>query len=182
VKMQKPENYDSTDPKGVTTFENPKAGAHVVKILSAKEVMSKTNRPMLVLCLDMTGGQFDGNYKKMFEYLKKNNSNAKWPCVYRRCTDGGQLQYFKGDIDCIERSNTGYKFNFDESTLVGKVVGCVFGEKEINADRKTILEPRYLCDVEKAKSGEIKPPPLKKYEGGYTQTPTQQDNIDDLPF
>ena len=37
----------------------------------------------------------------MFDFLKQKNPDAKWPCVHRRCYDGEQMPYFKGDIKAI---------------------------------------------------------------------------------
>jgi hypothetical protein len=177
--MQKPSGYDSTEAKQGGQFDKPKAGAYVMKILKAQEVMSKTNRPMLVLLLDIATGEHAGNFRKLFDFLQSKNPDSKWPCVYRRCMDGEQTSFFKGDIKAIEESNPGFKFNFDEKTLAGKLVGCALGEKETDSTGKIILEPRFLCSSKKAASGEIKAPALKTYAGnswGDSEPPYAVDN------
>jgi hypothetical protein len=179
--MQKPENYDQTEAKQFSANERPPAGAYVMRIVNAKEEISSNNRPMLVLALDITHGPFTNNFKKLNDYLKGLNPESKWPCVNRRCTDGNQIEYFKGDIKAIEESNEGFKFNFDEKTLIGKTVGCMLGEKEINEDGKTILEPRYLCSVKKAISGELKPIAIKKFVA-QTRQPGCDDDTPPLPW
>jgi hypothetical protein len=174
--MQKPSEYDSTEAKQGGQFDKPKAGAYVMKIVKAQEVVSKTNRPMLVLLLDIATGEHAGHFRKLFEFLQSKNPESKWPCVYRRCTDGEQTSFFKGDIKAIEESNPGFNFNFDEKTLKGE---------------KKILEPCFLCSSKRAASGEVKAPALKKYKGGsWTDSESQYavDNTfqqgpeEDLPF
>lgn len=163
--MNKPQNYDGTDAQQFSQGQKPPAGAYIMNILSAAETTSGSQRPMVVLMLDIAEGPFAGNFKQLFEFLKKKNPDAKWPCVHRRCTDGNQTAYFKGDIKSIEESNPGYVFNFDEKTLRGKKVGCMLGEKQIgehdDGSAKTILEPRFLCSVKTAKEGNLKPPAIK---------------------
>ena len=179
--MLKPEGFDQVETQAMGEYSKPTAGPCVMKILSAKEEMSKNSRPMLVLYIDIADGEFKDHFKNLFAFLKSRNANAKWPCVHRRCTDGDQIGYFKGDIKAIEESNAGFKFNFDENTLKNKLVGCMLGEKEYTSDGKIFLEPRFLCSAEKAKSGTMTTPKTKPFNGepdyGSDDTP---DN--DLPF
>jgi hypothetical protein len=183
--MLKPEGFDTTEAKQGGQGDKPPAGAYVMKIIGAKEEISKTNRPMLVLALDIAEGPHAGNFLKLHDFLKGRNAESRWPCIYRRCTDGGQTAFFKGDIKAIEESNQGFVFNFDERTLIGKVVGCMLGEKETDATGKTILEPRFLCSATKARSGEMKVPAAKKFEGSSGWADDDQyppPPMDDLPF
>jgi hypothetical protein len=163
--MQKPSNWDSVPAKNFGTNQKPPAGAYIMKIIQAKDAPSNNERPMLSLCLDIAEGAFKDNFKKLFEFLKQRNPDMKWPCIHRRCQDGNQLEYFKGDIKAIEESNEGFKFNFDEKTLSGKLVGCMLGEKATGEDSdgnvKTILEPRWLMSAKSAREFTGKPPAIK---------------------
>lgn len=181
--MEKPNGWDNTEAKQFSSNEKPKSGAYVMKIVQASSAISGNKRPMMVYMLDIAQGPFAGNYKDLFEFLKKSNPAQKWPCIMRRCTDGDQLEYFKGDIKAIEESNANFKFNFDESTLKNKLVGCMLGEKEIDANGKTILEPRWFCSTEKAMSGEMKVPAVKKFVAQYkTENSRQPGQDEELPF
>jgi hypothetical protein len=179
--MLKPEGYDNTPENTIGEYQKPSAGAVVFKILRAKDELSANNRPMLVLYLDIAKGEFVNHFKKLYDFLKDKNPDVKWPCIHRRCQNGDQISYLKGDIKAIEESNPGFKFNFDEKTLLGKLVGGMLGEREINAEGKTILEPRCLCSVERAESGKLTAPAKKKFEG-YKNQQTQSVAEDDLPF
>lgn len=161
--MNKPSGYDSAIAK-TGLFENPPAGAYVCKISNVKiDKTKETKKDMMCLALDIEEGSYKGNFKKMFDRMKEKNASAKYPCVYRRVLD--QVEYLKGDLLAIEESNTGFKYNWDENTLKGKLVGVIFGEKEINVNGKTVLEPRFLCSSEKARSGNIKAPKKKPFAG-----------------
>lgn len=165
--MSKPAGYDQAEERMVGNFDKPPAGPYVFKILKAAETKSSTNRPMMVLLIDIEEGRYKGHFKKLFDFLKSKNSEVKWPCVYRQCMDGDQVGYFKGVVKSIEVSNPGFAYNFNESSLVGKLVGGVLREKETDpSGAKTILEPMFLCDAGRARVGEFKTPTVKKYSGG----------------
>jgi hypothetical protein len=162
-----------------------------MKILAAKDAPSAGGRPMLSLCLDIAEGPFKDNFKKLLEFFRKNNPDAKYPLVHRRCQDGEQIEYFKGDIKAIEESNEGYRFNFDEKTLVGKLVGCMLGELAYTEDNdgnlKTKLEPRWLMPAESARKFTGKPPEMKKDKNFGKQKERQagddSENINgEMPF
>ena len=178
--MLKPEGYDNIPENTIGEYQRPTAGPVVMKILKAKDVISSNDRPMLVLYLDIAKGPFAGHFKKLYDFLKSKNTEAKWPCIHRRCQDGDQVAYLKSDIKAIEESNLGFKFNFDENTLSGKLVGCMLGEKEINIEGKIALEPRWLCSAKKAESGTLTTPNKKPFDG--TKRPqTKTASTEDAP-
>ncbi len=49
---------------------------------------------------------------------------------FRQGYEGKQLPFFKGMISCIEKSNEGYEWNWDEKTLKGKKIGVLFGREQ----------------------------------------------------
>ena len=184
--MNKPDNWDTIPAKTTGEYSRPKAGAYVCKIVHALEKTSSTNRPMVELYLDIAEGEHAGHFKKLYEFLKTNNPEAKWVCVHRRCTDTEQEGYFKGDISCIEQSNDGYKFNFDLKTLIGKKVGVMFGDKIIGENQdgspKTAIEPRWLLSTKRVLEGGMNLPKIKEMD--KSKITKKADNFDDsaLPF
>jgi len=180
--MQKPIDYDQSQAQQFGDYSKPAPGAYIMKIVAAKEQMSKSGRPMLVLALDIAEGEFKNHFKNLFDFLVKKNNQTTWPCVHRRCTDRNQISYFKGDIKIIEESNSGFIFNFTENTLIGKRVGCMLGEKETQSG-KIILEPKFLCSVEKALSGTLQPPKMKQSNNPPTSwDDSNEGKQEDLPF
>lgn len=184
--MQKPIGYDQTEAKQFNANNKPPAGAYVMRIENAVETKANNGRPMMVFLLEIAQGEHAGNFRKLWEYLKKNNAEAKWPCVHRRCVDGESVPYFKGDIKAIEESNQGFVFNWDEKTLKNKLVGCMLREKAIGENQdgsvKTILEPAFLCSVKTATSGELKPMPIKFDKQQQNTSNNDPELSDAMPF
>lgn len=106
--------------------------------------------------------------------------------MYYQTVKGDSLQYFKGFITVIENSNPGYKWNWDEKTLVGKLFGGVFGEEEYKGNdgkMHTGVKCMQVRSIDKIRNGEYTVPPIKKLntstDNGYT-IPAEDDS--DLPF
>lgn len=158
--MLKPSNYDSTEAKTFGQFNNPPAGGYVMKVETAKEVTSKKGSPMLEIQLDFAAGEFKGYYQKLSKKLQKDC----FP-VYRRVFTEDAAPYLKGDINIFEKSNSGFKFNFNENSLISKLVGANMQEEEYakNGDIKTILKIAFLCPVSEVPNQ--KPLPIKKLVG-----------------
>lgn len=174
--MFKPSNYDQADAKQFAGFNSPVAGATVLGITSAQEIQSRSGSPMLVLSIDIAEGEYKRYYTKLSADLKKD-------CMlkHRRTLTDDQSEYLKGDIKAIEESNKGFKFNFDERSLVNKLVGGMLREKEYlskDGSIKTFLEIAYLCSVDKVRSGLLKPMPIKKLDAA----PTTNIDSEPLPF
>jgi hypothetical protein len=182
LKMKKPNGYDQVQAKTISGFSNPTAGTYVLGIIKANIEMSKKGNEMLVLELDIIEGEFQKHYRNVSERLGKN-------CLLKhyRVTDSEKsMPYFKGDIKAIEESNPGFKFDFDESKLRGKKVGGMLAEEEyetMQGEVKTALKLAFLCSVDTAKSGKLKPPtPKKIYPDSGFGFDDNKSNDDDLPF
>ncbi len=185
--MQKPQGYDEAEAKvGGGDFPTPDAGGYVAKIVSAETKKSAKGNEMLVLSVDIAEGEFKDHYTKLSEKFEKST----YPNIYQ-LTEGEHVNYFKGLIAAIEHSNNGFKFNFDEKTLIGKRLGINLREEEyLNKDKevKTIMKVAYFCSAEEARAGlpALKP---KTLNGGQTQSkqvsqtaPTAGSDPSDLPF
>lgn len=144
--MQKPANWDTVEAicgggKRLTP------GGHVCKIVSAAEQTSRTGKQMLVLAFDIDGGEFDGYFMNLYNRnVQAQHSDAKWPNsgVYRQLTEGDSAGYFKGVLVNIEKSNPGYKWDWNEQSLKGKRFGGVFREEEYQANDGSI-KTRIAC-------------------------------------
>ena len=183
--MKKPDNYDSSDPKTYGNFNSPKAGAYVLGIVGAVEGQTSNGKSKLVLSFDIAEGEFKNHYRELSEKFKKD-------CYLQlhQVTEGESAPFFKGVITLIEESNTGYKFNFDEKTLLRKLTGAMLKEEfyiDSNGREKSVLKVAFLCSIAKARSGELKvPEPDRsrlnaKSDDGYGGFPPPTDE-DQLPF
>jgi hypothetical protein len=187
--MQKPAGYDGTEAKTGAGFESPMGGGYTLKILSAKEVLTRESQePMLVLKLDIAAGPFKGYYAKLSEKIKK-----EFYLTHRRVINEKNNGRLKGDIQSIEKSNPGFVFNFNESTLVGKFVGSVLQEEEYQKKDGSTglgLTVGYLCSLDTIKDKSFKLLPLKplkkdaSFSGGYALSDNAPPHSEDdsLPF
>lgn len=158
--MKPTNNWDKT-PAQTGTAETLSAGGHQVRIRGAECKQSRTGRDMLVIYFEISeGSEYDGIMMRQYERQKGFSGNAaKWPnmgTMYQLVTDntGNTNPRFKGLIAAIEKSNDGYRWDWNELGLKGKTLGIVFGEEEIIGQRDgqlhVIVKPRWVCEVGKA--------------------------------
>lgn len=132
--IAKPNDWDTAQAFTGENQQQLAPGGHVVRLMGMKQENSKNGRPMIVVAFDIDeGSEFDGYYKRLHENKKKFDAAAKWSGVIRFMLynkEGGTNGFFKGFIGAVEESNPGYKWNWDERSVSGKMCGMVFGEEE----------------------------------------------------
>lgn len=117
-------------------------GAYVCKV---KQVNVQDNGYGEQLCIlfDIAEGEFSGFYAN--DYKANTNENKKWKGVLRQFIpkdDGSEKDEwtkssFKGMVTAFEKSNNGYRWNWDETSLAGKLVGILFRNEEWEYEGKT---------------------------------------------
>ena len=118
------------------------AGVYVGKVVNVKLGNSKAGDEMLTLAMDIAEGEYKDFYRKQFDrktQYKKEGEEVKWPCQYYQLTrkDENTIGRFKGMLTCFEMSNDGYHWNWEETSLRGKVCGVIMREEEyIGNDNK----------------------------------------------
>jgi hypothetical protein len=170
--MQRPTNWDSIPAQTFSGNEYPPAGTYVFRIVSESHDPSKQGKEMITLSLDIAEGQFKGYYRKLSDSTGKDRMLKH----YRSITDES-MPYFKGDIKAIEESNAGFTYNFSDGSLRDKFVGGMLREEEYLAnsgETKTINKIMFLCSAEKARSGALKIPLIKKLN--LTFPPSEKKN------
>jgi hypothetical protein len=126
---------------------------------------------MLVLALDIAEGEYKEYYKQQYAARVKANPDSKWLCTKRISLAEDKVKYLKMDINSIEKSNEGYKWAWDEKTLVGKKVGGVFRREQFknqNSEYKFSTKLWYLTSTQKVNEG-IKPPEDKLLDETVTK-------------
>lgn len=181
--MNKPQGYDEAQ-SYTGDFEALKLGGHICKIIDAIEGTTQNGNGYLDILFDIEEGEQAGYYAKRFEEMNKNGQ-AKWQGTYRQFTGGNSTPYFKGMIENIEKSNLGYKFNFDEKTLIGKLFGGVFGREQYKNQQgeiKFVTKCRTIRTVETIREGVDIPEDklLPQEQNNDFFSPIDDDS--DLPF
>lgn len=175
------------------------AGGYVVEIKSAK-VVEYTNDngsyERFEISLDICEGEFANFYAD--DYRAQQSEDKRWKGVikpYLPKDDGSEKdewtkQTLKTLITAIEDSNPGYHWDWDESKLKGKKVGCLFRNEEWEYNDKTgfTARPFRFIAIEKIRTGKFKLPKDKLLNRGTTTSSTSSASgykdipDDDLPF
>lgn len=191
--MKKPANWENVKATAPSVVL-PK-GAYVIKILDAKEEIYQ----------DRSGGSFsklaisfdiaEGDQKDFYasQYRSQTQEDKRWKGVYRiYCPkddgtpeDARTQSNFKALMDAIEESNPGYHWDWNETGLKGKIVGCLFRleEYDFNGYNGWSTRPVYCISAAKVRSGDFKLPndkPLKDRPAAQPAMPEIDDG--DLPF
>ena len=189
-------DYETTQAAG--EFEKLPKGAYEVRIKQAKVVAYKgkdgSSFEKLEIVFDIDKGEYAGYYRRNLE--SQQQEDKKWKGVLRIYVpkdDGSEKDQwtkrkFKAIIQAIEDSNPGYHWDWNESGLKGKIVGCIFQWKEwaMNGKSGWFANPYNFIDVAKVRSGEFKLPddkPLPKDQKPFDlNISAEDDSEEDLPF
>ena len=139
-------------------------GAYVLQIVGAK-VESYDWGQKLVLAVDV----HEGEYKSFFDNDFKNNTNEdrKWRGTYRINVPNEGSQYFASHrksfnnlIACLEESNSGYHWDWDETKLKGKLLGGLWRNQEWEKDGRTGWTTKCcsVTDIASIREGNFKLP------------------------
>lgn len=158
--MKKISGYDKIQESG--SFKKLPVGGYVVKILNATDVPDKE---YLRLSFDIAEGPNKGFFAE--EYKNDTREDKKWPNAgtFVRSYKEKALPMMKGFTTAVEKSNKNYTWNFDESTLKGKLVGLVIGEEEfVNSSGKmrTRTYVNAVRSVDIIREGKFEVPELRK--------------------
>lgn len=180
--------------KSVSVNEPLPAGGYVAKILNAK-VDEYSWGEVLVISFDIAEGEYKDFFRK--QYNENTREDKKWKGNFRLTVPQEGNQYFEGQkrtfgnaIWAIEESNPGYKWDWIEAALKGKMVGVLFRNFEWAMDDGRSGWSTECCtfvSVEDVRNGNFKQPkdkPLKNKPANNTPANISApvDDLSDLPF
>jgi hypothetical protein len=185
--ITRPEGYEEAQ-AFTGEFEPLPSSGQVCRIMDAVEVKTKKGDPMLELSLDIAEGEFSDFFAKL--YRSSTREIKKWGCVYRQMLTSDSAAYLKGLIDDIEKSNS-FKWNWEETTLKGKLIGMLFQRREYEKRDGTLgwfTEPISPRSVQAIRDGNFTVPKDKPLYQENTNPYTPPEGFvpapddDDLPF
>ena len=195
--MKKFNNWENV--KAASEFVPLPAGGYIVELKNAKVKEYKNQNgdafERFEIAIDIAEGEFKDYYAN--DYCNQTNEDKKWKGVlrlYMPKEDGSEQDEwtksrFKSFIEAVEDSNPGFHWDWDESKLRGKKIGCLFRLEEWEYNGKTgkKAQPFKAVSVEKIKSGNFKIPKEKLLEKNASSptapTPEFRDIPDeDVPF
>lgn len=169
--------------------EEPTPGAYVCRIINAYEAKSQAGRPMLKLDIDIAEGEYAGYYADDLTNRKERGWEAYWKLTINQVTDGTSTRFFKGLIEDIERSNEGFRFDFNEAKLVGKLIGVMLDGEEYksqNGFKGVKLKAGRTFTVREVRAGVKLEPKVRTLDGAEVHSTPEGgiEHVDDadIPF
>lgn len=185
--MRKIENFDKITEAG--EFQQLPAGVYGAVITNAIDV---TDREYLEIYWDVAKGEYAHYFKSLVDAGLTDSSKSI------RSYKDSAVRFFKSFITAIEKTNSGYEWDWNEKSLIGKKVMVVVGEEEYidkDGNVKTFTKAQEFRSLQSYKDGKLKTPELKKltekdWELWRSKNPSANTNNtaalditdDDLPF
>lgn len=129
--MEKINGWETVEAKGMEDFKALPIGAYECIIKDARIHKNPDNgKETFKVSIDIATGEYKDYFQKRYD--NNTNTDKKWDnnAVRYLAFQGDNVAYFKGFITCVENSNVGYTWNWDESTLKGKKICGVFQYEE----------------------------------------------------
>lgn len=150
--MRQIPNWENIEENG--EFNKLKPGGYVALI---KNIEDKPSQEYLKISYDIAEGEFKGYYMDLY------NSQNFWGGSFFRSYKESAASFFKGFITAVEKSNPGFKWNWNEQLLKGKLVGVVLQEEEYiptegshAGELRTRLIVSDIHSVDKIRKGDFK--------------------------
>ena len=183
--MRKIENYDSIQASS-GEFARPGNGGYILEIVNVTDVPynAQTGKgDYLKIDYDIAVGDFKGYYTAQNERF-----GGKWYANVIKSYKEKALGMFKHFTNCVEESNPGFKWNWQEDKLIGCRFGATLQEEEYlnnEGEVRTKLVVKDIKTVKQIMDGDFKVPTTKKLE--RTAAPVSDfavidTSTDDLPF
>ena len=139
-------SYSTFEAKKSSGFiELPPTGAYEAEILNVRFLEANGTdvlRDVIEVMVDITAGEYKGRYREVFEDQKDRFDNVKYRGIFRLTppTDNDEdwrRRAFEGNLGCVEQSNPGYHWDWDEKKLNGKKVGISVRKKPARSHKTT---------------------------------------------
>lgn len=167
-------------------FLRPTAGGYIIRILDVTDVpldATTGKGDYLKIDYDICEGEFANYYKEA-----NKRFGGEWYANFIRSYKEKALGMFKHFTNCIEESNAGFEWNWNESELIGKKIGVTMQEEEYRKSDGSIgvrLRVKDIKTVKQIAEGDFKVPERKTVErpaSANAYTDFEEITTDDLPF
>lgn len=190
--------YGRFESKVFEGYEELPVGGYVCKIMKAEEKQNRSSGSRLDIYIDIAEGDYRGFYANA--YKSDTREDKKWSGVFRlnipkedgSKNDDYAINGFNNFIGCVEESNPGYHWAWDEATLKDKTVCLVFRREEYqkqNCDYAWSVKPFKVITLENCRAekfGKYDDKPMKNKSAAVSAfsaftAPALVDD-DELPF
>lgn len=131
--IRKPNNWNEV--QEFTDRQKLPNGAYVCKVKQCKVVDTDYGQQLAIL-FDISEGEFAGYYQRDFDSSTVQDKKYRGVMrVWLPKDDGSDndeitKRSFKGMVTAFEKSNPGYKWDWNENSLSGKTIGILFRNEE----------------------------------------------------
>lgn len=167
-------HIDLSSIREFTRFKNP-VGGFICRIVNVQDVPEKEYLKVfydIAEAVSPEQEEFVGMYER-----RKAERQFEYPSTVVSYKENS-LAFFKGFVTALESSNPKYKFDSDESKMVGLKIGFVIAEEEYEGRDKSgapkIKVRTYVAErhsVQAIKDGDFNVPEFKKLEQATTTKP-----------
>ena len=152
-------------------LELPPAGVYIGQIMAVRVVDAdgvKTFRDWLEVMLEITEGDYKGRFTAVYNDQKERfgAENTRYRGTFRIAIPSGKedeeewvRRSFEGNLWCVEQSNPGYHWDWDENKLTGKKIGINLRTRLYtynDKDKETVEVARFET-IDDVKNGKAKP-------------------------
>ena len=177
--------FDIDKTKEYGEFQMLPRGGYVCVIKGAKVEEREDGSQVIVMAMDIAEGEYKNYYQ---EDLDRQTGEKQWHCRYWLNVpkdDGSERdewdkRKFKTFTTSLEKSNEGYKFDWDELKFIGKLIGGLFNYREFETSSGTIgVSPNLaqVRSVDTIRSGDYKLPKDKTLSG-FRPMSASSENVD----
>ena len=181
------ENYENIQASS-GEFARPGNGGYILEIVNVTDVPynAQTGKgDYLRIDYDIAEGEFKGYYTKQNERF----GGGKWFANVIKSYKEKALGMFKHFTNCVEESNPGFKWNWQEQKLVGLRFGATLQEEEYEKNDGSVGTRLIVKDIKTVKQimdGDFKVPTTKKLDKPASAPASDFVMLDDpdsqLPF
>lgn len=149
----------------------PPVGAYVAEILEVryldpKKPENNVKRDTIELFMEIVEGEYANRFHEVYEeQTEKWGNDVKYKAIFRLIppsdddADDWRKRTFEGNLWCVQQSNPGYAWDWDEKKLKGKKVGISIRRRLYTyngRDRETVEIGRFET-IDDVKAGKVKP-------------------------
>lgn len=173
--IRRPNNWN--DVKEFSDRQKLPLGAYVCKVRNAIVQGSERGEQLCIL-FDITEGEHAGFFAN--EFNASTNPDKKWKGVLKQWLpkdngtekDEWTKSSLKGMTTAFEKSNTGYCWDWNETSLIGRLIGVLFRNEEWEYEGKTgwAVRPFRAISVDSVRDATFTLPkdkPLKKEDAAF---------------
>jgi len=173
--------------------ELPPKGAYVAEIQAVRYLSKEKDnvpRDRIELFMDIIEGEYAGRFRQVYDDQKERfGENVTYKAIFRMSipVEGEEnydsiLNSLQSNLWCVEQSNPGYHWAWDEKTLKGKKVGISLRKRfyTYNGKDRETVEIARLETIDDVRNGKCRP--AKDRDQREKKDDTAEDSTDGSNF